>query len=619
MQERVSFTADWRNVVTEVIHINQLGFRPDDPVKEALLSVWLGTGGAHTYPEVTEFHLIDAGTGGTVFTGGVVQRLPYREKESNSLGVNTVQTTVYEMDFSDFKEEGIYRIAIEGIGCSKDFPISPGVWEGAFEIAMKGFYNQRSGIATEARYGGYEREINHKPGEVEGYEVFETTATLFDTGNGLSFQTSEMFTPLIEGKTDKTIDAWGGYFDAGDYDMRITHLEASRYQMYLFEMFPELAEKELSIPEAGNGLPDLLDETLYGLALYRRLQRESGGVGGGVEFEEHPVAGETSAQDSFTAFAYWPDHWSSYIYAATAAQWARCAKPYDETLSNEYMESAIRAFEWAEVEYDRRRPEIAGNRDKWDARQGSDDMRNLAALELYKLTLVNKYLDIFTETTKITSPNRLIFQWESHDQRDAAFSYMLMDESLRDAEAAGHIVNNLVDFADLSLRYQKGNAFYASTDTDRGKPLFVGHYAVPTVRNLILIHYITQDEKYLSGVIRGAYFNLGMNPSNKTYTTGIGDGPKHLLHLDTLNRGLTEMPVGITVFGNYDPAASSAYGAYWVFSVYGDRWTPALGKWPGSESFMDLSPSAMTSEFTTNGTMSPTAFAYGYLAYAPRG
>ncbi|NQU86258.1 MAG: hypothetical protein HQ541_10900, partial [Mariniphaga sp.] len=36
---------------SEAVHVSQIGFRADDPEKNAYLSVWMGNGGGYTYPE----------------------------------------------------------------------------------------------------------------------------------------------------------------------------------------------------------------------------------------------------------------------------------------------------------------------------------------------------------------------------------------------------------------------------------------------------------------------------------------------------------------------------------------------------------------------------------------
>ena len=93
--------------------------------------------------------------------------------------------------------------------------------------------------------------------------------------------------------------------DAGDWDRRINHLFTPRLYLELVELNPEYFKNLcLNIPESGNDLPDIVDEALFGLDIYRRMQMPDGGIRGGVESSEHTNEGSTSWQESLTVMAY---------------------------------------------------------------------------------------------------------------------------------------------------------------------------------------------------------------------------------------------------------------------------------------------------------------------------
>src|SRR6185503_9409025 len=98
------------------------------------------------------------------------------------------------------------------------------------------------------------------------------------------------FGNLVKGGTDQVLETvWGGYHDAGDWDRRIQHLDVTRSLFELQEISPAWSSKfSLGIPESSNTLPDIVDEALFGLDFYRRLQDKDGGVRGGIESSEHP-------------------------------------------------------------------------------------------------------------------------------------------------------------------------------------------------------------------------------------------------------------------------------------------------------------------------------------------
>lgn len=62
-QETISYICNPADLRSEAIHVNQVGYRPDDPVKLAFLSFWMGDGGGLKYPEGKAFSLLDEKTG----------------------------------------------------------------------------------------------------------------------------------------------------------------------------------------------------------------------------------------------------------------------------------------------------------------------------------------------------------------------------------------------------------------------------------------------------------------------------------------------------------------------------------------------------------------------------
>ncbi|MCK4374473.1 MAG: hypothetical protein KAX19_04060, partial [Candidatus Brocadiae bacterium] len=211
----ISYLHDPLQVHSEAVHVSQIGFRPDDPAKVAFLSLWMGTGGGHTgYREGMAFRLIDERTDRAVFSGTSRLSKPAGDASPglHAKGRNFNQTDVYELDFSSFSAPGRYRVCVEGVGCSYPFPIDDGVWEDAFKIAARGFYHQRSGIALQEPYTDWTRPRGFHPDD--GKVVYETTFRRNESkGQG------DTFTQLVAHRTERTLpNAWGGYFDAGDWD-----------------------------------------------------------------------------------------------------------------------------------------------------------------------------------------------------------------------------------------------------------------------------------------------------------------------------------------------------------------------------------------------------------------
>ncbi len=267
------FTWDPAKLRSEAVHVSHLGFRPDDPAKVAFLSCWMGSGGGVSYQEGARFDVLDAG-GKSVFQGKAALSKAAAEPE-DAYKRNYSGVPVYEMDFSPLKTPGTYRVAVEGVGCSYPFEIGPDTWRQAFFISARGFYHQRSGIAFDPVRTSFKRPRPFHPDD--GLKILHSTCGLMDSGNGLNRKDNN-FGNLNQGRTGQLVaNAWGGYMDAGDWDRRIQHLVVSRLLLELAEIAPDyFAALPLNIPESGNGLPDVVNEALFGSA--PRLSRHRRGL-----------------------------------------------------------------------------------------------------------------------------------------------------------------------------------------------------------------------------------------------------------------------------------------------------------------------------------------------------
>ena len=303
---------------SEAVHVDQIGFRPDDPLKRGFLSIWLGTGGTHSYPEHLKFELLDDATGKAVYDGTVELSKAADQVEHMAKDGNYNLTDVSEMDFGGFSLPGRYRLYVDGVGCSYPFTIGKGVWEHAFLVQMKGFYNERSGTELGPPYSEFRKPPDFNPHD--GEPVYQSTYSILDGG--------DQGKGLVAGKTDELVpDAWGGYHDAGDWNpRRATHMSATMLQLELMEMYPDyFASLDVNVPRDYD-VPGLLNEALFELDLFRRLQKPDGGMPYGIETNGDPSPGMVSWDQTMTPYVYAPDIYSSYIYTYVAARAAGCSR-----------------------------------------------------------------------------------------------------------------------------------------------------------------------------------------------------------------------------------------------------------------------------------------------------
>src|SRR5690606_24477809 len=449
----VEFRYDAR-LRSDAIHVSQVGFHPDDPVKVAFLSTWMGSAGPLDYPEGLAFSIVDAATGATVAQGRSTLAKSMSEPE-DARGRNFNGTNVYQMAFDQLDREGEYVVVVDGIGRSYPFRVSRDAWRDAFYVAARGFYHQRSGIELGPPYTTYQRPRPFHP--ADGVEVYQSTCSLMESGNGLSYGAKKRrsnFDCLVEGKLDQTLaQAWGGYMDAGDWDRRIQHLRASRYLLELAEMFPRrFSALALNIPKEHPDLPDVVSEALFNLDFYRRMQTPDGGIRGGIESSDHPRRGEASWEESLDVLAYAPGIWSSHWYAGAAARAALLLGDSHPDLAHEYERSALAAMEYAE----RRWPELGEPEAKAG---GVIDARNLAAAELYRLTGEERWHDIFRSTTVFVDPDARLSRWPEFDQADAAWVYLQTAHPDVDRAIQDHCRRAILREADARVAQAKNTGF----------------------------------------------------------------------------------------------------------------------------------------------------------------
>ena len=643
-------TIDTTSTRSDAVHVNQVGFAPGDPSKIAILSTWLGVEAglaenAQTfangveYDPDTAFRVVDVETGERVFSGTIELQVAADQPNTFANGprpaLNLAAADTWLMDFSSVDEAGTYVIEVEGIGTSYEFEIADDVWEGLFETGARGFYHQRSGIALEEPYTDWVRPASLSP--ADGQVAVQSTATILDTANSFANRglgELDTFRALEEGSTGEVVgDAWGGWHDAGDWDRRTQHLEASDRMMELFETNPVFFENiDLNIPESGNAVPDLLDEALWTVDFFQRLQKEDGGVPGGIEGGLGPDGGgfqygEASWANSRDLFVYAPDPWSSVAFAASAARAARLVEAYDPERAAEYLADAVAAFDWAVDNWiepgDPRlgRPEEA---------QTAIDARNLAALELYRTTgderweaeflATSSFRDGFSSTDADAAARGDLAYYEH--QIDAAYGYLTMDESLQDPALAAALRADFLTEAETVLANFGREGGFATSDNPFAPYVFASTGTNPdgAVDYLVRAYELTGDERFLADAIDDANYALGMNPDNVSFVSGVGDEQvRELLIADAEALG-GALPPGIVAYGNYDFRGNvSAANGVSLDGVFRPQGIEAIYpqdplNWPGYESWQGWFDAVPLSEFTVEDPMSASTYLWGHLA-----
>lgn len=603
----VSFTFDDTKLRSEAIHVNLHGYHPHEPDKHALMSMWLGSGGDAQLAGLEQFQIVDDAMGETVFRGPI--RLLKRAVAGKQMGENhTVESTddipmsVYRLDFDGLKREGEYRVVVPGLGSSFPFRIDREVWNDVTKLSARGYLSQRAGIAIGPPHSDYVRPRAMHPDD--GFRVYATDPEVFydvtrfpeQSGGGNLFKRIQA--SIIE--SSSVPEAWGGWMDAADCDRSILpqcHTHGVHAMVDLWESNPAYFEQlELNLPESGNGIPDILDEALWCMDLFLRIQQADGGVPSAVESIEHPA--EPSYLLSQSTAVTPPTPQTCHSYAAAAAQLSLALRKYDSERAEAYRDSALRAMEWAE-----RHADVPNAYHRRDMRPAEEDA-NRAAAWMYRLTEDQRWHEMFRQSLAARHPDGQIQPTRyGYTGPWGIAAYAMMPAEKTDTELRQRCREALLRQADELVSKTEAltfniNAAHAQNWGER----------LGTPEHLVIAHRLDPKPEYIRALVQSAQFAMGLNPDNHSYTSGLGDRSVVVFHLDATYLGMP-YPEGITTYG---PMPRNLWGGDQAEKELGHHMYPEWKQWPWAESF-NVRYHAIT-EYTVGGSMATHLRARGYLA-----
>ena len=561
----------------ESLRTNQVGYSEYSRVRYANLGVYLGDLGPRTLPEPIFYEVIEDNSGTIIVTGQTYYF-------GDDTGINAASGEhVYRLDLSAVSAGGPYHVRVLGYGRSHSFGVgSPWNRELSY-IQTRGLYHQRCGIALEAPYTLYTRGACHTTVEVTDAEPPD-----FIYLNGPS-------RPIR-----------GDYHDAGDFDRRPDHTVTPAFMLNLYDAFPaRFSDGQFDIPESGNGIPDWLDEALWGVLVWEELQEADGGVRAGTEADAHPGYARVNAEtDSLVYRTYRRAGHSTASAAGLFAQASRLVGPFDPARAADLLSKAISAWQWVE----------ANSPPSAHAAQ-----QMYATLQLYLATADSSYHTEFlahanylasaSYPEEYSTSTNIPLLWDGGVISPYFFAYLttsLPTDPVIVAMFTDWLADEARDVLDaLSTRpYPVGPRDFVGYGTATNQ----GRYAYPA----ILMYRLTGDQIYIDAASQLADYALGLNPLGKSYVTGLGvNRPTTPLQLDsyyTQQRGLGPVP-GILIFGPHENTSSASYQ-----ELVWSRVFPAWDSLPEQRRYCEGWSLIRVQEFTTK-LIARQACLYAFLDY----
>ncbi|MGW4965999.1 glycoside hydrolase family 9 protein [Nonomuraea sp. NPDC004186] len=419
---------------------------------------------------------------------------------------------VHVADFSSVRKAGTgYTLAV-GDQVSLPFEIGDDVYDGLRRDALAYFYHNRSGIPIEAEYVGdaYARPAGHL---------------------GVAPNQGDTRVPCLPGTCDHTLDVRGGWYDAGDHGKYVVNGALAAWQlMDLYERSRGQGDREgtrdglLRIPEAGNGVPDVLDEARWEMEFLLRMQVPGSGL---VHHKVHDAAwtGHPTIPhlDAQPRYLYPPSTAATLNLAAAGAQCARIWKAWDRAFARRCLEAAETAWRAARAHPDLFAPPGGEGGGAYDDTDVSDEF-SWAAAELYATTGKRSYLPFVT--TKLTADG---FSWQSTGALADLTVARLPGRFPSAMFAAAR--KRVLSVADGYVHDMNAQG-YANPYLPADGTYVWGSTSATTNSAVIMAtaYDLTHDRRYRQAVLESMDYLLGRNALNQSYVTGYGERASHNQH-----------------------------------------------------------------------------------------
>lgn len=608
-------TFDIWSSVSEAVHVNIIGYSPEEETKAADLYMWLGDGGQRDYTsfEGKKVWLYNTATGKKQNSGKVTFWMSATESDKEANRKNMTGSDVWNIDFKD-AEPGRYRLVVEDVGCSMDFDISNNVYFQPYHYSVRGYYYMRLGEPIDPRITPVPRQPQFIPGEnPKGLVIYKTDlhpwhpdwrklrGDVWDEPHFKMPQQSAFWAHRLPGNPVNEI-VRGGHSDAMDWDRHLAHV-SNIYDLLLPYILTDgrLSEDNLSIRESGNGIPDLLDEARNEVDFFLSI-RDGEAYSQGVT---NPSADWTVMyQAGCTTMAAWAN-------AANCAMLGEAFRIHgDEELCRYYTAEAIKAFRFAEKQ-------AVSQLDDWQnigtSSMRGRDFKQMAAAFIYNLTGDTQWEDIMVAESVAKDGVAPLFSKERRNnyyQIWGAAAYLACPQERHYPEYYDNLVKSVNKQAD------ENNVCHMTTRPSRRTANDPRWQTSENLQMVLLAHYVADTDQRREQLEHAMYieagWGLGRNPSNTVEMTGLGE--RHIIDCYTTGRndGVPGSHPGQTPFNGTETWSPGNGGDARIIlnRCYPDWYT---GGWPHQESFFNIRYMWVNGEFTPRETMRGKMALLAYL------
>jgi hypothetical protein len=390
-----------------VIVVDQIGYRTHAAKVAVIRNTQRGYDRGVEFIPGTRYALIRVPSAETVKLGEPI-RWHHGEPDASS------GDAVWWFDFSDVTAPGRYFILdAEKDVRSVEFEIRDDIYANVMKHALRMFFYQRAGCAKSPKHAGT-----------------DWADTASHLGPGQDPQSAAWLDKTNQGARR---DLRGGWFDAGDYNKYTSW--TARNVIVLLRAYEENATAftdNLGIPESGNGIPDLLDETKWALDWLLRMQGDDGSL-----LCVHALASGSPPSKADGPSYYGPPTTAATLMGAAAFAYAAklfAARPERELVdyATRLRSHAIQAWQWAQahprvVYYNNDEVKQPGSLGLAAGQQEADDAGRLvakfeAATYLWEETGEAEFDKFLASTYRVIADGCAPNQWDT-DRQEALLYY----------------------------------------------------------------------------------------------------------------------------------------------------------------------------------------------------